>query len=601
MKQEIKEELVDDFKTAKKNKSKSSKETSKKQSSLNLEDVKTIEKTDVKNQEQPQETSKKEKEHKEKVKKKKQEIKHEKIMENMIQKRKNINILLSVLLLLVIVVIVFSTIFALSNLSNESIISNIYVSNIPISHYTKEEAMNKLLIEYNKVSDLSIILKFEDYTREVSPNDIDFEIQTEKTVAKAYNIGRTNNIFKNNFDILFSLFKNTDIEPEYTYDRQLLDQLISDISVKIPGRTIEHTYTIKKKELIINKGMLGINVITEELTDHIIKNFSTLSAEKNIIIPTKETLPEPLNIEKISKEITEEPQNATYDTKTKIITPETNGVKFAITLAEARTVLAEEKDKYIIPLTITKPKITTDTIKDKYNLYVFDDILAKETTYYDATYWTRSNNLEVATKQINGTIVKPGKEFSFNSFVGDTSAADGYQAAIGYAGGRSVPMMGGGVCQISSEIYSAALKANLKITERYNHVCPVSYLPPGQDAATDLGSCDLKFINNRKEAIKIVLKTGNGVSTVEIRGVKEPDDPVIKLSSTKISTVPFSTIYVQDSSLKAGKQVIDTYGIHGYTSKLYKETYVNGILINKSLISTDTYKPLHQVIRRNKK
>ena len=160
-------------------------------------------------------------------------------------------------------------------------------------------------------------------------------------------------------------------------------------------------------------------------------------------------------------------------------------------------------------------------------------------------------------------------------------------------------MMGGGVCQISSEIYSAALKANLKITERYNHAFPVSYLPPSQDAAVALGSCDLKFINNRKEPIKLILKTGNGVSSVEIRGVKEPDEPVIKLIPTKLYTVPFKTVYVHDSSLKKGRQVIDNYGITGYTSKLYKETYVNGILIDKVLVSTDTYQALNQTVRRN--
>ncbi len=611
MKQEIKEEIVEDFKKAKKaNKKNSSikleedvikekKAAKKKELTLNLEDTKVIKKADPKGKKAKEEILKKQEELNQKIKQKNKEKKHEQIMQDMVKKRKTINILISLVLILIILGIIFSTIFALLNINNENIFKNTYVSNINISNISKEEAIDKLLIAFNAVSDKPINLKFEDYQRDVTPNDIDFEVLAERTVAKAYNIGRTTNIFKNNFVILNSYLTKTNIELEYTYDRQLLEQIVSDISVKIPGKTIESTHTIKNDKLTINRGTAGIDVISEDLINKIITSFISLETELSITIPTKATLPEPINIEKISQEITKKAEDASYDTKTKVITPETNGVEFAVSITEAKALISEVKDQYVIPLKITIPKMTTDAIKDKYNLYVFDDVLAKETTYYDATYWTRSTNMEVATKQINGTVIKPGQEFSFNSFVGDTSAADGYQMAIGYAGGKSVPMMGGGVCQISSQIYSAALKANLKITERYNHVCPVSYLPPGQDATTALGSCDLKFVNNRTEPIKLVIKTSNGVSSVEIRGVKEPNEPVIKLISTKINTVPFNTIYIQDSSLKKGQQVVDTYGITGYTSKLYKETYVNGILIDKSLISQDTYQPLHQIIRRN--
>lgn len=609
MDQEIKEEIIEDFKTVKKANKKQkiahfddekiSIEPKKEKSSINLKDVKVIERTEVKDKKKREEKKLKESELKEKIARKNKEKKVEKVMENMIKKRKNTNILISVFLLLIILLIIFSTSFALMNFNNENIFKNIFVNNIEVSYLSKEEAINKLLLAFNSTADKSITLKLEDYTRELSPNDIDFEVLAEKTITKAYSIGRSTNLFKNNFNILNSYLRPTNIPIEYTYDRQLLEQIISDIAVKIPGKTIENTYTIKKDNLTINKGTAGVDIITEDLTNQIINAFISFNTNSTFIIPTKETIPQPINIEKISSEITKTAVNATYDEKTKVITPETNGIEFAISIAEAKVILSEDKEKYIIPLKITIPKVNTEYIKEKYDLYIFNDTLAKETTYYDATYWSRSTNLELASKQINGTIIRPGEEFSFNSFVGATSAEDGYQLAMGFSGGKSVPMMGGGVCQISSEIYSAALKTNLKITERYNHVCPVSYLPPGQDSTTDLGSCDLRFINNRKEPIKLVIKSGNGVSSVEIKGVKEPDEPVIKLSSTKLTTVPYKTTYVYDSSLKKGVELIDSYGVAGYTSKLYKETYVNGILISKDLISTDTYQPLHQIVRTN--
>lgn len=110
----------------------------------------------------------------------------------------------------------------------------------------------------------------------------------------------------------------------------------------------------------------------------------------------------------------------------------------------------------------------------------------------------------------------------------------------------------------------------------------------------------MRFVNKRKYPIKIIINTANGVSTVEIRGVKEENEPVIKLTSTKLTNVPYTTSYIYDSSLKRGQEKIEIQGLAGFTSKLYKETYINGVLIKKELISTDTYKPLNQVIRINK-
>lgn len=580
-------------------KEKNKKKKSRNKSSLNLDNVKEITIEEKGTKKEKAEKKKLQEKHAQKVRKTNNDKKHEEIMNNMINKRKKRNIIVLSLLFIFIILIVLSTIFALINLNNENLLRNMYVGEISISNIPKEEAINILNNTFKEISDKPIILKLDDYTREITPNEINFKIQAEKTVAKAYNIGRTTNIFKNNFTILNSYLKKNNISIKYTYNKELLEQILKDVSVKIPNKTIESTYIIKEDKLIINKGKAGQDVIIDDLNDKIINTFINLKTNITLTIPTKETTPEPINLEKISKEITKDVKDATYDEKTKKITPEVIGIKFAIPISKAEEILFEEKDKYIIPLKLTKPKITTNDLKNKYNLHIFNDLLAKETTHYDATNINRSINMEVSSKQINGTIIKPGEEFSFNSFVGNTVEADGYKLSVGYAGGRAVPMMGGGVCQISSAIYATALKVNLQITERFNHVCPVSYLPPGLDATTALGSCDLRFINNRNYPIKLIINTANGVSTVEIRGVKEKDDPIIKLTSTKLNTVPYTTSYIYDYSLKPGEKKVEVQGLAGFTSELYKETYINGVLINKELVSVDTYKPLNEVIRIN--
>lgn len=601
MEKEIKDEVLKETKTTTKSNTTSKPKTqTKKSSGLKLDDVKEISKTNNITKKAKAEEKQKEEAHAQKVRKANNDKRLEEQMRVMIQKRKRKKTLILSSLVVFIFLIIFSTIFALLNLNNDKILKNISVGNVSISSMSKEEAINNLMTSFYAAADKPITLKLEDYSREITPNEIDFEVQSEKTVSKAYNVGRSTNIFSNNFDILSSYFKKRNFDIEYNYDRQLLEQILKDVSVKIPGKTMENTWTVKKDKLVIIKGEEGVDILSDDLSKQILNSFLNLNTDTTVNIPTKATIPEPINIEKISTEITKEAKDATFNKKTKHITPEVNGVKLGISLSEAKKMLSEDKDKYTIPLKISAPKITTQSIKNKYDLHLFNDILSQETTYYDATNINRSINLEVSSRQINGTVLLPGHEFSFNSFVGNTVASDGYKLSLGYAGGKAVPMMGGGVCQISSAIYATALKLDLRITERFNHVCPVSYLPPGLDAATALGSCDLRFINNRKHPIKIVIKSANGVSTVQILGVKEENEPVIKLTSTKLNNVPFTTSYVYDGSLKRGEEQIEIQGLAGFTSKLYKETYVNGMLTNKELVSIDTYKPLHQVIRRNK-
>lgn len=519
-------------------------------------------------------------------------------MNNMIKKRKRTNVIALSLLLLLIVFTILSTLFALLNLNSENILKNTYIAKTSVSNLSQKDAIDLLHTKYNEFADKAISIKHQDYVREIAPNDIDFQILSEKSVMNAYNLGRSTNIFSNNFAIISSFFKKNNFDLEYTYDRDLLNQMTKDIEINLPGKLVENSHKINKDKLAIYKGKDGVVLDKDKLANELMKAFINLDSDRVITMPVKSSTPEPLDIEKIQKDIYKKTADATYDSKTKKITNEVKGVDLAITIAEAKKILAENKEKYTIPLKITTPKVTAKMLSDKYFKPTYNDLLAKETTHYDATNVDRSINLEISSKAINGFVLKPGHKFSFNSFVGRTSPYDGYKQAIGYAGGKAVPMWGGGVCQISSGIYAAALRADLLITERFNHGCPVSYMPPGLDAATDLGSCDLRFINDRTYPIKILVNTANGVSTVQIMGTKEANEPVIKLTSTKINTVPYRTSYVNDYSLKPGQEKIEIKGLTGFTSKLYKEKYVNGVLLSKTLISTDTYKPLHEVIKR---
>lgn len=179
-------------------------------------------------------------------------------------------------------------------------------------------------------------------------------------------------------------------------------------------------------------------------------------------------------------------------------------------------------------------------------------------TRFDASNKNRAKNIELAAETINGKVLSPGERFSFNSVVGNTTAAKGYLKAGAYSAGELVENYGGGICQVSSTIYNAALYANLEIVERYNHSAVVSYVDPGLDATISYGSRDFKFKNSRQYAIKINAKANNGILEVEIRGIKEDDEVEIELVSETKEVILTEVKYVYDSTLAPGQEVVQT-------------------------------------------
>ena len=128
----------------------------------------------------------------------------------------------------------------------------------------------------------------------------------------------------------------------------------------------------------------------------------------------------------------------------------------------------------------------------------FPDRLATYSTTYNASNYNRSTNLRLSASKINGVILMPGEEFSYNKTLGQRTAAAGYKPAGAYVGGKVVNEYGGGICQTSSTLYNTVLLANLEVTSRTNHCYVSSYVPISRDATVSWGTLDFKFKNNRK-------------------------------------------------------------------------------------------------------
>lgn len=494
--------------------------------------------------------------------------------------------------------LLFSVIFALLNINNNKILKNVSIMGIDVGNMTIEEAKEKInkIIETKQSEELT--LKNEEFETTLNLTQIDFKFDLESAINEAYNIEKNGNIIKNNYSILFTNLFGNRIECKYEYDEESLDKKIDNISSKMPNVVVENSYYIEDEQLIIVKGKEGLVIKKENLKNSIIEEMKNIEKKYNVItIPTETVQPGEINLEKIRNEIYKEPKDAYISKNPTTVHPHENGVDFAISIEEAKKIIEEDKNEYIIPLKITVPKKTVEDLGEE----AFPDKLATFTTRYDPSNKNRANNVSISADKIDGTIIMPGETFSYNQTVGERTIAAGYKEAGAYSGGRVVQDVGGGICQTSSTLYNAVLLANLEIVDRTNHQFLTSYVEAGKDATVTWGGIDFKFKNSRSYPIKIEASAKNGVCEMSIYGIREETEYEVEIQSEVLSYLPYTTKYEEDSTLEEGKEVIDQSGYEGCTSETYRILKKNGKIISKTLLSKDTYDPMTRIVRKGTK
>ena len=379
------------------------------------------------------------------------------------------------------------------------------------------------------------------------------------------------------------------------YNEEVLDNKISSILSALPGAVQEYSYYIEDENLIITKGKDGISIDKERLKELINDKIQKLESNTAIIeIPVVNKEPDAVDLEKIRSEIYKEAQDAYITQDPLTVHPNVNGVDFAISLDEAKEILKEDKEEYVIPLKITVADRTISDLGEE----AFPNVLGTFTTRYDASNKNRSNNISLASDKINGTVVLPGETFSYNQTVGKRTIDAGYKEAGAYAGGKVIQEVGGGICQVSSTLYNAVLYANLEIVDRSNHYFQTSYVDAGRDATVSWGTVDFKFKNNRQYPIKVEAVSKNGVTKISIKGIKEDTEYEVVIQSEITSIIQKSVKYEEDSSLDSSVEQVEQEGHNGCTSKTYKILKLNGAIVSTEEISTDYYHALEKIIKK---
>lgn len=496
---------------------------------------------------------------------------------------------------IVLCIIFIATFFSILNMGSTNIINNVYINGVSVSSLSTEEARSKLEPLLKEKLEKEISIKFENYETSILPAEINFSYDLASALEKAYGLGRTGNILSNNFRIFCSLFKKTNIEASILYDSNKLDNIIENMSVEIPNLVVNPTYYINDNELILSKGSAG-NKLDKEATKNII--ISSINNEASeITLPVDYVQPDPISVEKIHEDIYSEPINASVTKNPYSVIAEKRGVDFANSIEEVQKLIDNSDTTEVsIPLVYKDAEITVADLGED----IFVNTISSFPTKYDVTNTNRATNLEIAVNKINGIVLAPGETFSFNKVVGERSASNGFKEAVIYADGELDYGIGGGICQISSNLYYSALLANLEIVERKNHSMTVNYLPIGCDATVSYGSVDFKFKNSRSYPIRIDASINTGIITIAIKGVKEKSEYDVDIVVETTQKDDFETVYEYSSSIPEGTEVIKQTGKYGYKCSTYRVLYQNGKLISKTLLSTDTYRPQKQIIQKHK-
>lgn len=239
-----------------------------------------------------------------------------------------------------------------------------------------------------------------------------------------------------------------------------------------------------------------------------------------------------------------------------------------------------------------QPEVTVASLSSQYGM------IAYAVTNASSSSSNRLTNIALSLELINGTRLDPGETFSFNETVGERTTDRGFKVATAYSSGEVTEEVGGGICQVSTTLFNAAVKSDMEIVERHNHSLTVSYVDLGKDAAVDWGNKDLRFTNTGDEPVYIVcLLTDDKRVRIGFFGKLLPNGESITVEGETTGTIGYETVYQPNLSFPSGYSEVTQRGRNGYTAVAYKIRWdAEGNQISSELLCNSTYRTTNEII-----
>lgn len=320
----------------------------------------------------------------------------------------------------------------------DKVYDGVIVNGIDFGGKTKEEVKNYFLTKNSKIAGSTFTLTSPQMVATISAKELEFGYDAELLATQAMSIGRSEDMLSNMSIILQAYLQNVQLPPAYRYSEKNMQTAFTPLKEKIDIKPVDPLFNFENNRVV---------------------SFRLGSDGKAV---DEDTLSE-------------------------------------VILAQSRSALLSEKPQSV-SIAIPTRRVPSAVAEDKASDLGIKEVVGEGTSRFIGSIENRIFNISLAATRLNGTIIKPGEVFSFNKAVGDISAFTGYRQALVISGGKTVPGDGGGVCQVSTTLFRAALNAGLPIVERNPHAYRVSYYEaetgPGIDAAIYTPSVDLKFKND---------------------------------------------------------------------------------------------------------
>lgn len=410
-------------------------------------------------------------------------------------------------------------------------LNNVYVGEVPVAKLTRQQTKDALKSSGwdEKVGTPLTVTTLGGISFELDPVKAGYALSVDDAVEAAFAYGHDAGIVGNLVTAAQLMFSPVDVNVlNRSVSEDYIDSCIEGGLKLLDEYMGDEEYIIdnQAETLTMIKGWGALELDTEAMKAAI--HAALEAGEKELSFTAIKAEPAMPDFDALRKELEREPVDASYtdDGKFEVI-DEVVGCKFDVAQAKKLWTDAQPGDKLEIPLDITWPEVTGEFLRGQ----LYHDLLGACMTKFPASGEARRSNLDLATSKINGLILYPGDEFSYNEVVGVRTEEAGFLPAPAYVDGDVKDEVGGGACQVSSTLYAATAFAFMETVERECHYFPVNYMQMGSDATVTIPegggrTIDFKFRNNKNYPVKLVGIFNNEESTLsfEVWGTLEESD-----------------------------------------------------------------------------
>ncbi len=499
--------------------------------------------------------------------------------------------IIAIIILLIACVCAYCTFIITTYGSGDKIGKGITIDGVDVGGMSKGKAVATLMEKKENQTKNAIEIVMGDNSVTLPFSEIETEYLPEQAVNKALNYGKKGDILKR----LEQCFKIRDGKVKYHVSVKVNEESISEFiaaySQSVGSTVVENMYSVENDRLMLINGKAGEGINKKKVAEDI-KAIVLSGKSGKINVEFANFEPAPWNVDEIYKKICVGPADASFKEENGkgYIVEAKNGYEFD---KEELKKLIEENvgndQPYYLELDVVEPTVTTTSQQG-----LFSEVISeyKSPISGDAN---RRTNVSLACQGINGTILNPDEVFSYNETLGPITSARGYRSATIFTTKGHELGIGGGICQVSSTLYCAALYGDMEIVKRRNHTYLVGYVPYGQDATVYEGELDFRFKNNTNEPIKITADFADGYVTIKILGKKPDPSKTIEIRNVTIGTNYPRTIVEETTALRAGQVQVQQYGSVGYTVDTYKQTYKDGVMQKEEFLHRSVYSPINRI------